>query len=243
VSSEGTAKERVYKVGDRIGGDFLVKDVFGGTQASGMGVVYLVEHRGAVEPFVLKTYQDKDSAANLRGEFQKEAEAWVSVGIHPNIVRALWVDEFDFRLFVAAEYIPKDESGRNSVQDFLCGLPLHPHWVIKWTAQFCYGMRYAMGKGLACHRDIKPANLMVDRELNLRISDFGLAVLNSQPNDLKGHPVGTVPYLAPEQVTNPGGVDHRADIYAFGIVMYGLLTGGGYPYRVRRDGDVASEFI
>lgn len=221
--------ELVYKIGDRIGGDYLIKNVFGGSGKSGMGIVYLVENRRLDYPFILKTYQDAKIGTTFADQFRKEAEAWIAVGVHPNIVKALWVNTIDFRLFVAAEFITKDAEGRNNVRDYISCGALNPFWVLTWAAQFCYGMRYSLAKGMHSHRDIKPENLMIGNNLSLKITDFGLASLSNSKNYQSG---GTPPYMAPEQIITPHLVDHRADIYAFGIVMYEMFTGGQYPYDI-----------
>jgi len=102
-------------------------------------------------------------------------------------------------------------------------------------------MEYAQHQGLRAHRDIKPENLMVDTSGNLKITDFGLAkVKESLIASSTSIPIvkgasgiaGTPPYMAPEQFADPGGVDHRSDIYAFGIVLYNLAARGKYPYEI-----------
>ena len=81
---------RQYSPGEQIGGEYAVLDVFGGEGESGMGVVYLVDHREAPKPFVLKTYQnilDEESEK----QFVAEAHAWVNAGANNHIVQAYWV--------------------------------------------------------------------------------------------------------------------------------------------------------
>lgn len=164
---------RQLKIGDTIVGEFKIHNIFGGEGKSGMGVVYLVTNRNYPNPFVLKTFQKAELTSLNR--FRAEAETWVSIGIHPNIVKALLVDEVNEQLFIAAEYIAPDEYKRNTITDFLKQGGISTQNIIKWIAQFCYGMDYAISKGLKSHRDIKPDNLMVDEEGNLKITDFGLS--------------------------------------------------------------------
>ena len=222
--------------GDVIGGEFLIKQVFGGEGQSGMGVVYLVESKKAPFPFVLKSIQigkDKD-------RFIKEALAWVEIGHHPNVVSALWVQEIDETLYIAAEYIAPNDEGRNTVQDYIPIVERSPSIIIRWACQFCDGMSHALSKGMRAHQDIKPENLMVDLNGNLKITDFGLAKSNQLhaqhllvSTDAKSTGIsGTPPYMAPEQFVDVTNVDHRADIYAFGVVLYGLTTRGKYPYTL-----------
>jgi eukaryotic-like serine/threonine-protein kinase len=170
--------KRTLKIGDTIVGEFLIKDIFGGEGKSGMGVVYLVTSRKFDHPFVLKTFQ-KDNINSME-RFRSEAEVWVGTGLHPNIVQALFVDEINEKLFIGAEYIAPDKYGRNTITDYLEQGGTSNQNVIKWTAQFCYGMNQAISKGMKVHRDVKPDNLMVDRNGNLKITDFGLSKFNNE---------------------------------------------------------------
>ncbi len=248
--------KKQYKVGDKIGGELSVIDVFGGTGKSGMGVVYLVKDREVSFPYVLKTFQQKANTESAK-QFVAEAHAWIQAGVHENIVKAFWVREIDGQLFIAAEYISKDDEGRNTLSCFLNGGQLKLSTILNWSAQFCYGMTYALAKGVLFHRDIKPDNLMIARDGTLKITDFGLAkavsvenVIDdevqekwysektnvrktsfSSSNTQTGSTFGTPPYMSPEQFLDAKGVDFRTDIYSFGIILFALASGGGYPYK------------
>jgi serine/threonine protein kinase len=234
--------------GDYVAGEYRVLEVFGGEGKSGMGVVYLVEHRSFYQPFVLKTYQSS-ALGDRKTRFRKEAETWVQLGSHPNIVRCLWVNEIDGDLYVAAEYVASDEDGFNTLEDRLRvgKVPLDKQ--LRWGAEFCFAMRHARTKGLVSHRDLKPANLMLDQS-TLKITDFGLSKLDGFVDQaalsraplaanitMEGTAIGTPPYMAPEQFVDSAKVDHRADIYSFGVVMYAMATGElpVYPERQPRD--------
>jgi serine/threonine protein kinase/thioredoxin-like negative regulator of GroEL len=170
--------ERPLKKGDTIVGEFLIQDIFGGEGKSGMGVVYLVTSRKFANPIVLKTFQ-KDNYNSIE-RFRSEAEVWVAIGIHQNIVQALFVDEINEKLFIGAEYIAPDEYGRNTITHFLEQGGVSNQNIIKWTAQFCYGMNQATSKGLKVHRDVKPDNLMIDQDGNLKVTDFGLSKFTNE---------------------------------------------------------------
>src|SRR5436190_5960837 len=148
--------------GDYVAGEYRVVKVFGGEGVSGMGVVYLVEHRSFYEPFVLKTYQS-GALGDRKARFRKEAETWVQLGSHPNIVRCLWVDEIGGDLHIAAEYVAPDEDGFSTLEDRLLLGPLPLEKQLRWAAEFCFGMRHALKRGLVAHRDLKPSNLMLDQ--------------------------------------------------------------------------------
>ena len=219
---------RQYKPGDWIAGEYHVLDIFGGTGRSGQGVVYLVEEREAPEPFVSKTIQGVQDAAG-KSRLIREAEVWVSLGFHSYIVPAFWVRELDDQLFVAAQFVCPDAEGRSTLTHYIADGPVPLPVICRWAVQFCDGLQYAVEKGLRAHRDIKPDNLMIGTDYELRITDFGLADLAAYAREIDG---GTLLYMAPEQFAVQEMVDCRADLYAFGIVLYQLITGGAYPYRL-----------
>lgn len=252
-----------YKPGDRIGGEYTVLKVFGGDKQSGMGVVYLVQNREIPKPVVLKTFQQTLSA-DAKRQFLSEAHAWISAGAHINIVQAFWVREIAGQMFVAAEYVEPDEDGRNNLTHYLNTSPLLPEVALMWAAQFCYGMDYARSRGVLAHRDIKPDNLMIDRAATLKVTDFGLAKsieidetpkkqgwwpfakkqeVRTVSQTKTGSAMGTLPYMAPEQFVDAKSTDHRADIYSFGVILYQMVTGNGYPYRIKPNPpDIGAEF-
>ena len=103
-------------VGDTIAGEYKVLQKFEG----GMGYVYLTQDPHDKSQFVLKTYK-QDLSARARESFLKEAYSWIQIGLHPNILQAYWVRELDGELYVAAQYIPKDDNGHNSLTDYIRG--------------------------------------------------------------------------------------------------------------------------
>ncbi len=120
-----------------------------------------------------------------------------------------------------------------------------PREALAIVPQICDALQYAHDQGIV-HRDIKPENILLDRRGRVKVADFGLAKLvqggDGSPrrlgdDELTAGPVvsstlteagkimGTPQYMAPEQLEHPGEVDHRADIYALGVVFYQMLTG------------------
>jgi hypothetical protein len=107
--------------------------------------------------------------------------------------------------------------------------PLAPKEALAIVPQICDALQYAHDEGIV-HRDIKPENILIDKKGRVKIADFGLAKLLTraaadytltQPQQV----MGTVHYMAPEQVEHPATVDQRADIYSLGVVFYEMLTG------------------
>ncbi|MCK5538580.1 MAG: tetratricopeptide repeat protein [Bacteroidales bacterium] len=203
-----------------IGGEYKVFQQFGGA----MGEVFLVEKQGINFPFVLKSYQDIDPS--LENLFLTEVKNWTSFGVHQNIVKTLFAEKIDGKIFVAAEFVEGYEDGENLLTNFI-GKDLPLHIIIKWAIQFTYGMNHCLGKGMIAHSDIKPDNLLIDKELNLKITDFGLSKSYLNDDKIGG---GTPMYYSPEQIHQPENIDHRSDIYSFGILLYQLITKGNYPY-------------
>ena len=106
---------------------------------------------------------------------------------------------------------------------------LAPQEALAIVPQICEALQYAHDKGVV-HRDIKPENVLLDKEGQVKIADFGIAKLvgRDAPDTAltgAGQVMGTPNYMAPEQIEHPQEVDHRADIYSLGVVFYQMLTG------------------
>jgi serine/threonine protein kinase/uncharacterized membrane protein len=109
-----------------------------------------------------------------------------------------------------------------------------PREALAIVPQICDALQFAHDQGIV-HRDIKPENILLDRRGRVKVADFGLAkivgnVAQASPPALQdltdaGKIMGTPQYMSPEQRDNPSEVDHRADIYALGVVFYQMLTG------------------
>ncbi|MBF0344992.1 MAG: protein kinase [Nitrospirae bacterium] len=137
----------------------------------GMGTVYKVHHLGwnvdlAVKSPKLTELEKAGGASN----FQLEAETWVNLGLHPNIVSCYYVRELDNVPRVFAEYIEGGSLNDWIAEGRLTGLDV----MIDIAIQFAWGLQYAHDKGLV-HQDVKPANLMMTLEGIAKVTDFGLA--------------------------------------------------------------------
>ena len=190
----------------------------------GMGAVYKARQRQLDRVVALKILPPSTSReAAFNERFAREARAMAKL-FHPHIVLI-----FDFGQAEGVPYfIMEFVDGVNLRQATRAGRLL-PEQALAIVPQICEAVQYAHDAGVV-HRDIKPENILLDRGGQVKIADFGLAKLLGQAPSavsLTGsrQAVGTPHYMAPEQIENPQVVDHRADIYALGVVFYEMLTG------------------
>lgn len=193
----------------------------------GMGAVYKARQPGLdrlVAVKILPPEVGRDKAFAER--FTREARALARLN-HPNIVTIHDFGQTDGLFFFVMEYI----EGANLRQAMQAGR-LKPEGALAIIPQICDALQYAHDEGIV-HRDIKPENILLDKKGRLKIADFGLSKLltsagrESPEASLTGtnQVMGTLHYMAPEQMHGTKTVDHRADIYSLGVIFYELLTG------------------
>jgi streptogramin lyase/predicted Ser/Thr protein kinase len=214
--------------GDEIAG-FRVTGVAG---RGGMGVVYRAEQLDLQRPVALKLIatplaRDED----FRERFVRESRAAAAID-HPNVIPVYSAGEDDGRLYLAMRFVDGEDL-RTLVQR---EGPLAPHRAAPLIAQVANALDAAHARGLV-HRDIKPANVLIDGD-HAYLTDFGLTKRLTGETTMTGSGrwVGTLGYIAPEQIRG-AGVDARADVYALGCLLFYVLTGVA-PYR--RDSDEAT---
>ena len=186
----------------------------------GMGIVYKAHDLKLDRPVALKFLPPEitvDPKAKQR--FVQEAKA-ASLIDHPNICTVHDVEETaDGRMFIV---MPCYEGETLKKKIERC--PLQPAEAIDLTSQIAHGLSEAHRHGIV-HRDIKPANVLITTSKAVKILDFGLAKLEGSFDITKsGSRLGTTTYMAPEQV-RAEHIDHRADIWSLGVVLYEILTG------------------
>jgi serine/threonine protein kinase len=194
--------------------------IIGQIGQGGMGVVYRAHDLRLDRAVALKFLPPEitlDPKAKAR--LIQEAKAASSID-HPNICTVYDVDETaDGRIFIAMACY-EGETLKKRIERG----PLQPADAIALAAQIAHGLSEAHGHGIV-HRDIKPANLLVTKNNVVKILDFGLAKLDGTLEITKsGSRLGTTAYMAPEQV-RAEQVDHRADIWSLGVVLYEMLAG------------------
>ncbi len=224
----------------RLLGDYQVLRKLG---QGAMGQVYLARQLSLKREVALKILR-RDHAANPTAllRFQAEAEAVAQV-THPNIVQVFAVGELDGLRYIALEYV----EGRN-LRDYLArkGAPELP-LALSILRQVAAALQRASEAGLV-HRDIKPENILITRKAEVKVADFGLsryfaAPGGGEPLNLtqSGMTLGTPLYMSPEQVQGLP-VDHRSDLYSFGVTAYHLLAGQP-PFKGVTVFDVALQHV
>ncbi|NUP97018.1 MAG: protein kinase [Planctomycetaceae bacterium] len=191
----------------------------------GMGAVYRVRQKSLGREAALKVLALDGGSDPAFGErFEREARLLASLA-HPNIVSVYGAGRAGPHWYLLMELVEGA-----SLRQMIAAHELDPRSALAIVGQVCDALQAAHDRGVV-HRDIKPENVIVTRKGTAKILDFGLAKLVGQgprtANTLTetGQVMGTVRYMAPEQWDRPLAVDHRADIYSLGVVMYELLTG------------------
>jgi serine/threonine-protein kinase len=157
--------------------------------------------------------------ADMRERFMREAEIAASLR-HPNILTVYDFGEHDGEPYLVQEYLP----GEDLDVKIRRAEPLALATRVEWLRQVAEGLRHAHDRGIV-HRDIKPGNIRILPDGQVRIMDFGIAKVLQAERQLTqvGFSVGTTGYLAPEQLAGED-IDHRADIFSFGVLAYELVT-------------------
>jgi serine/threonine protein kinase len=186
----------------------------------GMGIVYKAEDTKLKRIVALK-FLPKTALGGTeeKSRFVHEAQAAAALN-HPNIATIYEIDEVDGQMFIAMEFIEGQ-----SLQEKIKAGPLKIEEAIKLASQIAEGLQAAHEKGIT-HRDIKSANIMITDKGQVKIMDFGLAKLSRSGTMLtkQGMRLGTAAYMSPEQARGEA-VDHRTDIWSFGVVLYEMITG------------------
>ncbi len=187
-----------------------------------MGVVYK-----AVDPVIGRTVaiktvrfdllSDPGSRDEAQRRFEREAQSAGGLS-HPNIVTIYDVGEADGTTFIAMEFV----EGQSLESLLAAGVRWDAANAARFAVQLAEALDLAHRKGIV-HRDIKPGNILVDHEGRPHIVDFGIARIASSTMTQTNMVMGTPYYMSPEQIAGRK-VDHRADIFALGAVLYEMLT-------------------
>ena len=216
-----TADER--RVGSVVAGKYRLEDFL---SRGGMGAVYRATHVMLVKPCAVKVIRpDLVTSPEFVRRFLREARAAAGLN-HPNIVDVFDLGEAeDGTLYIAMELV----QGRSLQEVIREEGRIPPSRIVHVMRQVASALALAHRQHIV-HRDLKPQNLMVARDSggreSVKLLDFGIAKTFDESTELTatGMMLGTPQYMAPEQVMGHA-IDHRTDLYAFGVILYQMLVG------------------
>ena len=202
--------------------------------AGGMGEVYRARDTRLGRDVAIKTLPAALAADQARlARFEREAKLLATLN-HPHIAAVHSLDEHEGTLYLAMELV----EGETLEHKLLKAGALPVEDALRLALQIAEALEAAHGKGVI-HRDLKPANIMVNTQGEVKVLDFGLAkAFGNEPTEAspaqspalslamtqQGLILGTAGYMSPEQASGQS-TDQRADIWAFGVVLYEMLTG------------------
>ncbi|NLW19121.1 MAG: protein kinase [Candidatus Cloacimonetes bacterium] len=199
----------------------------------GMGAVYRARDTALDRVVAIKALNpDLSANSDFIRRFRNEAQIQAKLN-HPNIVGLFaLIEEF------GTHYMVMEFATGRTLKDLIHSVgPIPEKRAIPILNQILNGLGFAHQRGIL-HRDIKPSNIIVDKDDNVKILDFGIArVMGEQGMTRTGQNIGTVYYMSPEQVRAEKDIDARSDIFSLGITFYEMLT-GRTPYNV----DTASDY-
>ncbi len=205
--------------------------------AGGMGIVYLAEdeklHRRVALKFVGKTIQDDP---NARERLIREARAASRLN-HPNIVAIHAIEETPEHIFIAMEYVEGE-----SIRSLVKRGEMTWQRALELAPQILSALAVAHEHDII-HRDVKSDNIMLTPKGQLKVLDFGLARGRDTSAYVSrvGSSAGTPAYMSPEQVQD-GEVDHRSDLFSFGVVLYEMVT-GRMPFKGEHESAVTYSIV
>jgi eukaryotic-like serine/threonine-protein kinase len=195
----------------------------------GMGQVWLGFDQELDRPVAVK-FQDQDRQAG-EARFEREAHAAAALS-HPNIVRIYDYGAAEGRPFIVLEHI----AGGTLADRLASGKALPDSHAEHIARDVAAALAHAHAHGIV-HRDLKPSNILLDAEGRAKLGDFGIARSGEQSTLTEaGKMLGTAAYMSPEQATGEAAVGPPADVYAFGVIVFQMLTG-----RPPFEGDSALE--
>jgi serine/threonine protein kinase/Tfp pilus assembly protein PilF len=213
----------------------------------GMGAVYKAEDTNLHRQVALKMLREEMASNPDRLErFRREAQAVAALN-HPNIVTIYSIEEAPEGHFMTMELV----QGKG-LDELVTGDGMSSERMMEIARPLIQALVAAHQRGIT-HRDLKPANVMMTKDGQVKVLDFGLAKLTAaadsgEHQDLPtqtltqiGTVVGTIPYMSPEQVQGQA-VDHRTDIFSLGVILYEMAT-GRKPFDGANSAEVASKIL
>jgi serine/threonine protein kinase/tetratricopeptide (TPR) repeat protein len=206
-------------IGTRLGSYEITEEIGKG----GMATVYRAYQPSMDRHVAIKVIRGSMLGDALgRDRFQREARVVAKLE-HPHLLPVYDFDGEHDPPFIVMRFL---EGG--TLKQVMEAGPLPPSELIYTLRQVAQALDYAHRQGVV-HRDLKPSNIMIDKEGNVFVADFGIARVSDAPRDLTGTGmvVGTPGYMSPEQARGRADVDGRADVYSLGVIVFEMLAGRG----------------
>lgn len=198
--------------------DFEIIDKLG---KGGYSVVYLVKHKSTGKKYALKCAMKFKKGKDRSERTRQEIEVLSDLR-HRRIIRLKGWFEDDDNIYLVLQYL----SGGDLSKYFRQDLP-DKETTIKIMTQIINAVKYCHRKGII-HRDIKLDNILINKRMNIKLTDFGLCAIRSNNHEYFYDEVGTARYTAPELLSKEG-YDESIDVWGIGVILFLLLT-GKYPF-------------
>ena len=200
-------------------GNYLLSHKIG---QGGIAEIYKGRQESLGRDVAIKILSEKlSSDPDIVRRFERESMVIARLN-HPNIVHVIDKGQAAGRYYFVMEYVDG-----TSLREVMNSDRVPRRTKLEMVAQACKALDYAHKNGVI-HRDIKPANILIDRQGNPRVADFGIAqIIGTPDSEVTSSDVimGTYSYMSPEQRVSSTNVDHTTDIYAMGVIIYEILVG------------------
>ncbi len=206
-------------------GRYELRNVLG---KGAMGVVYegfdtTLSRRVAVKTILKSVGLDPETVRDYAARFEREAKA-VARFNHPNIVQVYDFGEENEVAYLVMEFI----EGRELRSFFVENMRFELREAVRIMGELLDALHFAHEAGVI-HRDVKPANVMIDKQMRVKLADFGVSRIQENDQSQVGTMVGTPAFMSPEQIAG-GKIDRRTDVFSAGTILYQLLT-GDQPFK------------